>query len=134
MRVALIALTCAAILSGCGGEDPSDSTSEIQRFPDVVGVEVTEAAENVYDFDVTMSSPYDTPMRYADAWRVKGEDGIVYGVRELAHDHASEQPFTRSLSDVAIPEGIATVTIEGRDSQYGWGGETVAVELPRQPG
>lgn len=130
MKSIFIALICAAILSACSGNGPSDTTSEIQRYPDVVGVEVTETAENVYSFDVTISSPYDTSERYADAWRVKGEDGTVYGVRELTHDHASEQPFTRSLDDVEIPEGTATVIVEGSDLEYGWGGQTVAVELP----
>jgi hypothetical protein len=130
MRAVLMALICAIILSGCSDGEPSDTGSEIQRYPDVIGVEVTETAENVYSFDVTMSSPYDTPQRYADAWRVRGEDGTVYGIRELLHDHASEQPFTRSLSDVAIPEGTATVIVEGRDQEHGWGGETAFVELP----
>ncbi len=130
MRVTLIALVSAATLTTCGGSDPSETSSDIQRFPDVVSVEVTETAQNVYRFDVTISSPYDTPERYADAWRVKGKDGTVYGVRELLHDHQAEQPFTRSLSDVAIPEGTATVIVEGRDLEHGWGGETAAVELP----
>lgn len=130
MRASLIALTCVAIASACAGNEPPDTTSELQRYPDVVEVEVSETSENVYKFDVTISSPYDTPERYADAWRVKGEDGAVFGVRELLHDHASEQPFTRSLSDVSIPEGTAKVIIEGRDLQHGWGGETVTIDLP----
>jgi hypothetical protein len=130
MRTTLIALACAVSLSGCSDSDPSETTKQIQRFPNVVGVDVAETAENVYSFDVTISSPYDTPGRYADAWRVKDEDGTVYGVRELLHDHAAEQPFTRSLEHVAIPEGTATVIVEGRDREHGWGGETVTVELP----
>lgn len=130
MRGILIILVCAGMLSACSGNHRSGSTSEIQRYPDVIEVEVTETSEDSYTFDVTISSPYDTPERYADAWRVKGEDGTVYGIRELLHDHASEQPFTRSLRDVAIPEGIATVVIEGRDLDFGWGGEPMVVELP----
>lgn len=46
----------------------------------------------------TTSSPYDSPDRYADAFRVLAPDGTVLGVRELLHDHANEQPLTRSLS------------------------------------
>ena len=130
MKATLITLACAFIISGCSGSEPSDLTREIERYPDVIGVKVTETGENVYNFDVTISSAYDTPERYADAWRVKGEDGTVYGVRELLHDHATEQPFTRSLNDVAIPEGTARVIVEGRDLVHGWGGETMAVELP----
>ncbi|MEM9784511.1 MAG: hypothetical protein AAF899_18800 [Pseudomonadota bacterium] len=68
---------------------------------------------------------------YADAWRVVGLDGTVYGVRELLHPHVNEQPFTRSLSGVAIPEGVEAVRIEARDSVHGWGGASVTVTLSR---
>jgi hypothetical protein len=68
---------------------------------------------------------------YGDAWRVVAQDGAVLGVRELLHPHQSEQPFTRSLGGVAIPEGVDRVTIEARDSRHGWGGATVEMALPR---
>ena len=42
-----------------------------------------------------------------------------------------EQPFTRSLSGVVIPEGVDTVTVEAHDSVHGWGGAAVEVTLPR---
>lgn len=98
-------------------------------YPDVVDVSVSRNG-SVYDFDVTMSSPYDSPERYADAWRVIGDDGHVYGIRELLHDHADEQPFTRSLRGVEIPDSVTSVTIQGRDQVYGWGGDVVEVSLP----
>ena len=100
-----------------------------QRFPDVVAVDATRSADGPVRFDVTISSPYDTPERYADAWRVVGPDGAEYGVRELAHDHADEQPFTRSLDGVVIPDGVAVVTVEARDSTNGWGGAPMEVDL-----
>lgn len=56
-------------------------------------------------------------------------DGTALAIRELLHDHAAEQPFTRSLSGIAIDRGIATVTIEGRDRVVGWGGETFELAL-----
>lgn len=119
--------------AGCGGGDNdavavSESVSEIQ-YPDVVAVEVTASGSGLR-FDVTISSPYDSPDRYADAWRVIGTDGTVYGVRELLHDHATEQPFTRSLDGVEIPAGVETVTVEGRDLVNGWGGATIEVAVP----
>ena len=48
----------------------------------------------------------------------------------LLHDHANEQPFTRSLSRVAIEPDISIVIIQGRDQHYGYGGETISVPLP----
>jgi hypothetical protein len=106
------------------------STAHSALYPDVVGVDVTTNPDGSFRFSVTMSSPYDTPERYADAWRVKGRDGTVYGVRELAHDHANEQPFTRFLDGVEIPPEVTSVVVEGRDQVSGWGGAVVIVNLP----
>jgi hypothetical protein len=83
-----------------------------------------------FDFDVTISSPYDTPQRYADAFRVTGEGGVVYGERVLLHDHASEQPFTRDLYGVSIPAGVRAVTVQARDSKHGYDGKSVRADLP----
>lgn len=107
---------------GQGGD--SDGAGE-QRYPDIVGVEVERLDDRSASFSVTVSSPYDTPERYADGWRVLDQDGNVLGEHTLAHDHAAEQPFTRTQSDVSIPEGTTELTIEGRDQANGYGGETV---------
>lgn len=100
------------------------------RFPDVVAVKVTARHGGTFDFAVTMSSPYDTPQRYADAFRVVGLKGEVYGERVLLHDHADEQPFTRDLQGVAIPAGVTIVRIEGRDQKSGYGGRQQTITLP----
>jgi hypothetical protein len=102
---------------------------EEQRFPDVVDAEATVSTTG-WKFAVTISSPYDSPDRYADGWRVLGLDGTEYGFRLLTHDHASEQPFTRTLDGVEIPDGVTTVTIEGRDQKFGFGGATFELTLP----
>ncbi len=113
---------------GTADRDLDDDTAE-ELFPDVLSAMATRNGDGTWDLSATLSSPYDTPQRYADAWRVVGSDGTVYGVRELLHDHATEQPFTRSLTGVAIPDDETEVTIEGRDQVSGWGGETVTIPL-----
>lgn len=110
-------------------DDGSDNGDVEELFPDVVGATAEQGADGTWTFSATLSSPYDTPDRYADAWRVIGPDGEVYGTRELGHDHANEQPFTRSQSGIVVPDGVTTVTVEGRDQISGWGGATVDVEL-----
>jgi hypothetical protein len=147
--IALV-LVGATAVAACGDDDaaseptPSSTPANVtasaetiiatggdeQLFPDIVEVAVT-AQGDTFRFDVTVSSPYDTPERYADAWRVVTPDGTELGVRELAHDHAGEQPFTRSLSDVAIPADVTEVTVEGRDLVNGWGGTTVVATIDR---
>lgn len=112
-------------------EDVLATVESDQLFPDVVAVEANSEGGNSWQFSVTLSSPYDSPDRYADSWRVVGPDGTVYGERFLTHDHAGEQPFTRSQSGIEIPPEVDTVTVEGRDQVSGWGGTTMEFKLPR---
>ena len=101
-----------------------------QKHPDVIAAKVQPRGAGRFDFDVTVSSPYDTPQRYADAFRVMHKDGTVFGERVLLHDHATEQPFTRDLHGVAVPDSVRSVVVQARDLRNGWGGKTVAVALP----
>ena len=110
-------------------EDP-DGDADGQAFPDVVDAELEPTGDDTWRVSATISSPYDTPERFADAFRVSTADGTVLGVRELLHDHANEQPFTRSLEDVEIPADVERVIVEGRDLANGWGGTTVEVPVP----
>lgn len=106
------------------------SASSEQRFPDVVAVKVRATGPDRFDFDVTISSPYDTPRRYADGFRVYTSDDLVLGERKLLHDHQDEQPFTRDLHAVKIPPGLKKVLVQARDQKYGYGGKVVEVVLP----
>ena len=65
---------------------------------------------------------------YANGFEVVGPDGTVLGTRVLFHPHVEEQPFTRSHT-LAIPEGIAEVTVRALDSVHGGGGAEVVVPL-----
>lgn len=146
-RRILTAAAALVVLAGCGGgastaDDPStpetEPVSEItsesagaQRFPDIVDVEITPTGDGSFNLAVTVSSPYDTPERYADGWRVLAPDGRELGTHTLLHDHAGEQPFTRTQTGVEIPTDVAEVTVEGRDQRYGFGGGTVTVAVPR---
>ena len=65
-------------------------------------------------FSVTLAHPDTGWDHFADAWRVELADGTVLGERVLVHPHEAEQPFTRSLSGVAIPEGVGQVFIRSR--------------------
>src|SRR5690606_8334962 len=93
---------------------PSAAPVGAAQFPDVLAAELTRTADNTFTFAVTISSPYDTPQQYADGWRIVAPDGTVLGEHTLLHDHATEQPFTRTQSGVIIPSDILSVTIEGR--------------------
>jgi len=113
---------------------PGASATADQRHPDIVDVEISPDGDGVFDLAVTVSSPYDSPDRYADGWRVLAPDGTELGSHTLLHDHAGEQPFTRTQTGVEIPTDVGEVTIEGRDQRYGYGGNTVTVEVPHDAG
>lgn len=120
----------AFAVAGATMEMAESAELRVQKFPDVVDVRVHARSDSRFDFDATISSPYDTPQRYADAFRVMSTEGIQFGERNLFHNHANQQPFTRDLYGVAIPAGINIVVIQARDKKYGYGGKTLQVTLP----
>lgn len=141
------ALVGATLLTACesdgasapptSGSDATPTTVSAEaetddRYPDIVDVAAEREDESgAWAFRVTVASPYDTPERYADGWRIVGPDGTVYGVHTLLHDHAAEQPFTRTQTGVVIPDDVGEVIVEGRDLANGFGGATVTVTLDR---
>ena len=96
---------------------------------DVTDVVVT-VQDGTYHFDVTLLHADTGWDHYADKWEVVLPDGTIAATRTLMHPHVNEQPFTRSLSGVKLPDGIDTVTIQAHDSVHGYGGKTQAVQLP----
>jgi len=130
MNYFLNVVVSAMIVAMAGITYAQPAGPESQKYPDVVKVKVQARSGDLFDFDVTISSPYDTPQRYADAFHIMSNDGLTYGERILLHDHANEQPFTRDLYGVSIPPGVRTVIVQARDMKYGYGGKTVEVVLP----
>jgi hypothetical protein len=97
---------------------------------DVVDVEVMRAADGTWRFDVTVRHADTGWDHYADAWEVVAPDGTVLGTRTLLHPHVDEQPFTRSLAGVAIPDGVTEVSVRAHDSVDGYGGAEIVVAIP----
>lgn len=83
-----------------------------------------------WQFDVTLTHPDTGWDHYADAWRIETPDGTVLGERELAHPHVEEQPFTRSLSGVVLPDGLREVVIRPRCNTDGWSEAAFTLRLP----
>jgi len=132
-----LALVSVLVLSGCsvlpivtsGAGDPAEVQVD-DRFPEVIGVQLVSSGDRTYDVVVSISSPYDSPERYADGWRVLDPEGNVLGTHTLMHDHASEQPFTRTQPGLEVPEGVTRITVEGRDLANGYGGGTLGIDIP----
>jgi len=97
---------------------------------DVIKVDVKRTGGDTYFFKVTVRHEDEGWDHYTDKWDVVAPDGTVLGTRTIYHPHVDEQPFTRSLSDVKVPESIAGVTIRAHDSVHGYGGKTITVVVP----
>lgn len=82
---------------------------------------VVEPDTKGWTFHVTVSHADTGWEHYADGWGVYAGDGQELGYRVLVHPHVNEQPFTRSLSNVVVPEGLRSVVVVPRDSKHGTG-------------
>lgn len=122
----LVAIATAAAVVAC-----ATGAGDDQTHPDIVDATVTRDDDGTFTAAVTVSSPYDSPQRYTDAWRLLSPSGEQLAIRELAHDHAAEQPFTRSRSGIVIPDDIDEVVVQGRDLVNGWGGTQMTVPVQR---
>ncbi|MGA7276962.1 MAG: hypothetical protein WBW79_03415 [Desulfocapsaceae bacterium] len=97
---------------------------------DIVEVQVVETNDRLYQFQVSVLHEDTGWDHYANKWEVVDQNGNVLATRILHHPHVDEQPFTRGLSGVDIPKALKTVTLRAHDSVHGYGGKTIAVDLP----
>ena len=107
-----------------------------QANADVVHVRAVQSADGTWTFHVTVEHPDTGWEDYADGWDVVTPDGQVLKpdegsqyTRTLLHPHENEQPFTRSQSGIAIPEGVTEVRVRAHDLVDGFGGQEVVVDL-----
>ena len=84
---------------------------------------------DTWSFDVTIKHTDTGWDDYADAWRILDGSGKELGLRNLAHPHVDEQPFTRSLSGVRIPADVTEIGIQARDTVGGWSSEVKQIKL-----
>jgi len=98
---------------------------------DVVNARLTATGNGTYRIEVTVAHADAGWKHYADRWEVLSPDGEIIGVRELAHPHDNEQPFTRSLAGVHIPLAVDEVLLRARDSVHGHGGKILRMKVPR---
>ena len=95
----------------------------------VVESVTAQASGNTWSFSVALSHPDTGWEHYADGWEVVDAEGNTLGHRTLAHPHVNEQPFTRSLSGVEIPEGTTHVFVRAHCLVDGWGAQMFEVAL-----
>ena len=93
-------------------------------------VDVTVECSSSCTFSVTLEHTDEGWDHYANQWDVVTLDGKLLKSRVLHHPHEQEQPFTRSLSGVRIPEGEKQIKIRARDSKHGYSSQEFIVNIP----
>lgn len=115
-------LLLAGLLTG-GGASAGEA--------DVVEATLTGTGDGSFRLDATVRHDDTGWDHYADAFEALTPDGESLGTRELLHPHVDEQPFTRSLTGLRIPDGVEEIVVRAHDSVDGHGGAEVRVEVPR---
>jgi hypothetical protein len=118
------------ILTGCGPVSTAGAPELVgdEGCADVIRADVETSYNGTHTFTVTVASDDHGWDKYADAWIVR-VDGVEIGRRELTHPHADEQPFTRSLSGVVVPDGATVAVITANDSVLGECGKPLELSL-----
>ena len=98
---------------------------------DVLAAKATHDGDGVWSFTVTVKHADEGWDHYSNRFEVVGPGGKVLGVRTLFHPHETEQPFTRSLGGVVVPDDVKSVIIRAGDSVHELGGKELEVVLPR---
>ena len=100
------------------------------KYSQVQFVKLTGKSNGTWTFDVTILHEDTGWDHYADLWViVDPETDSVLGTRVLAHPHVNEQPFTRSLSSVNIPEDINIIEIRSKCNLHGFLGKSVRINF-----
>ena len=85
-----------------------------------------EQAGQTWRFAVTLRHGDTGWEDYADGWRVETPGGEVLGTRELLHPHVEEQPFTRSLGGLTLPDEVTQIVVRTRTTVTGWADDVSA--------
>lgn len=117
VRIGLAAMIVAAAANAMAGE------------ADVVKATAVRQSDGTYLVSASIRHADEGWQHYADRFEVLTPDGKVLATRVLAHPHVNEQPFTRDLAGVDIPEGIVEVRVRAHDKVHGYGGQEVTIAL-----
>lgn len=96
---------------------------------EIVAADFQLSGDETWSVSVTLQHGDTGWNHYADNWRVVDGEGSVLGDRVLHHPHVDEQPFTRRLGSVRIPEGDGIVYIEAHDKVHGWTQNRLEIDL-----
>jgi hypothetical protein len=98
-----ILLLAATLMLACGLAHAGEA--------DVIAATAKRNADGTYRIDATIKSRDTGWDYYAERFEVVTKDGRILATRVLLHPHQDEQPFTREVDNVKIPDGISEVKV-----------------------
>ncbi len=126
--------TATAALQSTPTSTPAADVPELAGNPDldyaqVIFVQAAQNSDGRWRFDATVRHNDQGWDHYADAWQVVDLAGNLLAERILTHPHDTEQPFTRSQSNIDIPADLTQVIVRAKCNVHGFGGQEVLVDL-----
>ena len=119
--VVALSLTCASPLVMAGAAN-------------VIAAMARQGADGTWSFEVTMRCDDRGAAYFCDRFEVLTPTARVVGVCRLLHDHTDEQPFTREVQGVSMPDDSPRrVQIRGHHNVRGFDGATLTLDLPDLP-
>ncbi len=100
----------------------------------ILAVDLYKSTDSSWLVKVTLEHSDTGWDHYADNWQVVDAEGNVLGNRVLQHPHVQEQPFTRDLAGVKVPDGVTTLYIKAHDKVHGWTTNKLKVDLNKAIG
>jgi hypothetical protein len=97
---------------------------------DVLEVRLEQDASGNYTAAVTLKHSDQGWKHFANRWEILDLEGNLLATRVLRHPH-DEQPFTRALDDIEIPDDVDQVRVRGHDLKHGYGGVDQVVDVLR---
>lgn len=95
---------------------------------EVIDVKLTKSGMT-WRIDVTLRHDDTGWDHYVDGWEIVDAAGNRLGYRKLMHPHVEEQPFTRSLSSLTVPDGTREVFVRTHCLVDGWSKSLYRVTL-----
>jgi len=122
------------IVCNLSAEESAEFNPDL-NFAQVEFVKAVQSSNGSWTFSVTVRHNDEGWNHYADLWEVVDpESGKVLAERVLAHPHETEQPFTRSLAGVVLPEGQRFLEFSAKCTKHGFEGRRILVDLEMEEG
>jgi|GEM_PF-6166961 len=147
---------CVLFLVSCAGDAADGADSEKSKAKDekaasaasagtpnadITNVYAREEKDGTWTFHVSVKHPDVGFDDFADGWDLVTGGGKVIKpdprarfTKIVRRPHVDEQPFTRTVKGVVIPDGVDELTVRAHDSRAGFGGEEVRVDLKQRFG